>query len=67
MPDFELPDQAGRPSRLADALADRPLGLWSEKEELARSALVPLPPGGKELLRCEGRDYADRPDTAAHR
>ena len=44
--------------------AIKPLGVWSDKEGgLARTAIVLLAPDGREALRYEGRDFADRPDT----
>jgi hypothetical protein len=42
--------------------AIKPFGVWDERGEIARPAVVVLTPAGEEALRRVGVDYADRPD-----
>ncbi len=41
--------------------AIKPFGVWSEDEGIARPSVVALAPGGEEIFRHVGADYADRP------
>jgi hypothetical protein len=42
--------------------AIKPIGVWDEDGEIARTSLVVFSPAGEDVLRYVSADYADRPN-----